>query len=134
MPWDSNGPFAAEQSRGTKLPNWRANVPVHHLLTSDFVPRDRPAAKSPLPWQKEVSMATLKGPTAKGTTISARLNNPTLTKIGVWEGENLVIKFAKWPHFRLASKQKQGNLKEFPPIPSKHKGQLLIITVSIILI
>ena len=65
-----NGPFAAaERSRGTKSPNWRANdalghvkkrkfkfggivkyVPVRHLLSSlAIVPRDRSAAaKGPL--------------------------------------------------------------------------------------
>ena len=64
-----NGPFTAEQSRGTKSPNWRTNDALGYvkerkfkiggvcatcsivsfvLQFEDFVPRDRPAAKGPL--------------------------------------------------------------------------------------
>ena len=129
----SNGPFAA----GTKLESKCPSASSAHQF-GNFVQCDRPAAKGPLPWQKEVSMATLKGATTKGTVIPIQAVKDLLTrylpKLEGWERENLIIKFAKWPHFRPANKQRQGNLKELPPMPSKHKGRLLKSIVSIILI
>ena len=43
-----NGPFAAEQSRGTKSPYWRANDTLGHVKESHQTSRDCSAAKGPL--------------------------------------------------------------------------------------